>query len=74
MELSKAYKTVLQSPEIKKAISKQEGITEEAVRRWIRNNSKNLTRASVLRLVRDETGLDEEQLLDDAAKVETIVD
>lgn len=72
MELTKAYRTVLQSSEIKKAISKQEGITEEAVRRWIRNDSKNLTRASVLRVIKDLTGLSDDQLLNEAAKLETI--
>lgn len=71
MTLSKAYKAVLQSADLKKAISKQEGITEEAVRRWIRREDKNLTRASVLRLIKQETGLSEDQLLE-SDKVETI--
>ncbi len=68
MTLSKAYKAVLQSSDLKKLISKQEGITEEAVRRWIRREDKNLTRASVLRLVKEHTGLDDDQLLEVVAE------
>lgn len=68
MKLTNVAKMILQSPDIKEAISKQEDVRIETVRRWIRGEDKNLTRASVVKIIKDATGLSDEQILEEVAE------
>lgn len=39
------------------------GVTETTVCRWIRGNHKNLTRPEVLKVIREETGMSDSEIL-----------
>ena len=41
-----------------------QGVTKQTVHRWINTNDDMLTKASVLAIIKKETGLTEEQILE----------
>jgi hypothetical protein len=72
MNFTKAAKIFLQSPEVKEAISATEGVRIETVRKWVRDEDDNLTKASVIKVIKDMSGLTEDQILEEPTKVYTI--
>lgn len=42
--------------------------SEASVRRYIRENSDDLTKAAALKIIREETGLDDSQILEETEK------
>lgn len=48
-------------------IAADQGISKQAVYQWINDNHENLTRASVLAIIREETGLADHQILEGAS-------
>jgi hypothetical protein len=50
------------SKELRQKVAGVSGVTERTVYRWIADNHVNLTTASVLDVLKKETGLDEELL------------
>lgn len=40
------------------------GITDQQIARYIKNNSDNLTKAAALKVIREETGLKDDQILE----------
>lgn len=58
------------SPDMRDRIREMENVTPQAVNRWIKNNDDILTKAAILRLIKDETGLSDDQLLEDVATPE----
>lgn len=57
---------------IKERIAKANGVTNSTVYRWISENSKELTLAASLRVIREEFGLDDSQLLEEETEHETV--
>lgn len=72
MNFTRAAKIFLQSPEVKEAISRVEGVRIETVRKWVRDEDDNLTKASVIKVIKDMSGLTEDQILEESDKVEPI--
>lgn len=76
MRLTTAYKLILQAPEIKAAIAAKEQVGLPTVRRWVRDESDMLTKASVVKVIKDMTGLVDSQILEDGEshpKVDTVL-
>lgn len=67
MKLSKAAILALRgtNQEAKKRIAERLGVVSSTVYRWINDNDDNLTKAEALKLISDETGLSEDQLLEE---------
>ena len=56
------------SPELRRRIMEMEEVTPQAVNRWIQNNDDCLTKAGIMKMIKDETGLTDDQLLQDVAQ------
>lgn len=54
---------------IKERIAKATGVTNSTVYRWISANSKELTMAASLKVIREELGLSDSQILEEEEKV-----
>lgn len=67
MKLSKAAILTLRgmSREQKDRIASAVGVQPSTVYRWIQNNDDSLTKAAILQVIRDETGLSDSQLLEE---------
>lgn len=48
---------------IKQDIATACGVDERTVQRWVKNNSRKLTQSDSLRVIREHTGLTDEQIL-----------
>lgn len=44
--------------------SEDQGVAKQTVYRWIAENDDTLTKASILKIIREETGLTDEQILE----------
>ena len=76
MRLTTLYKLILQTPEVKEAIAAKERVGLPTVRRWVRDESDALTKASVVKVIKDMTGLVDSQILEDGEsqpKVDTVL-
>lgn len=75
MQLSRVAKLVIKGAgeAIKTRIAEKLGVEKTTVYRWIKQNDDNLTKASVIRILMDESGLEEDQLLEEDAEERTTV-
>lgn len=65
MKLSKLALLVLRGDaELRDNLRKSMGVSIFTIKKWVRENDDNLTKASVLQIISRETGLSEEQLLE----------
>lgn len=55
--------------EVKLKIAEAIGVTEATIYRYLRENSGNLTKAAALKIIREATGLTDEQILEEEATV-----
>ena len=70
MSLSKiALLSLKGSKHMRCQIADSEACSLETVNRWIRQNNSMLTKASILAIIRQETGLTVEQILEDVSAV-----
>jgi hypothetical protein len=56
------------SPGIVKKLAEAIEASEPSIYKWISENHSNLTKAAALKVVREETGLTDEQILEDEIK------
>lgn len=72
MKLSELGIVVLRgSDKIKERLMETFGITINTVNRWIRENNDNLTKASALFIIREETGLSDSEILETESTANT---
>ena len=66
MKLTKlALQSIVQhSPGIKSKLALALGCSEGSINRYIRENDDNLTKAAALEVIRQETGLKDDEILD----------
>lgn len=57
------------SPDIIKKLAPAIGASESSVYRFINDNDDNLTKAAALKVIREETGLKDEEILEDESVV-----
>jgi len=57
---------------IKERIAAAVGVTPSTVYRWIAENNKGLTLAAALKIIADETGLTNEQMLEEETDFATV--
>jgi hypothetical protein len=67
MQLSNIALLALRGSEkaVKQKIADATGASIDAVYRWIRDNDDNLTKAAVLKVIREETGLTDSEILEE---------
>jgi hypothetical protein len=64
MKLSNsAIEAIKGNPRIMNLIAAEMECTESTVRRWINNNDDELTKAVPLQIIREETGLTDDEIL-----------
>jgi|688.fasta_scaffold313432_2 hypothetical protein len=51
-------------PGLLQKIADSEGVTPRTVQRWIKDDQSELTKATVIRTIREETGLVDDQILE----------
>jgi hypothetical protein len=56
------------SPGIVKKLAEAIEASEPSIYKWISENHSNLTKAAALKVVREETGLTDDQILEDEIK------
>lgn len=54
-------------PGLMQRITDLEGVTSRTVYRWMKEDDSPLTKATILRMIREETGLTDEQILEPVA-------
>jgi hypothetical protein len=59
-----AMQAIVQSPGIKLKLALALGCSEGSINRYIRENDDNLTKAAALEVIRKETGLTDEEILE----------
>lgn len=59
-------------PGLMQKIADSEGVTLRTVQRWVADHNDPLTKAATVKIIKEATGLTEEQILEESAKVETI--
>lgn len=66
MKLSKAALLALRglTPDKKTKLGELIGVSEKSVYRYINDNDDNLTKAAALAFIREETGLNDDQILE----------
>ncbi len=65
MRLSKITLMALKgNPEFRKKLAENLRVTDRTINRYILNNDDSLTKASALQLIREETGLEDNQILE----------
>lgn len=52
---------------VKQKIAEEIGVTEAAIYKFIQSNSDNLTKAAVIKIIREITGLEDSQILEETA-------
>lgn len=57
------------SKDVKQKIADSLGVTLPSVYRWIDNNDDNLTKSAALQIIGEETGLKEDQILEETESV-----
>jgi hypothetical protein len=62
-----AMQAIVQSPGIKLKLALALGCSEGSINRYIRENDDNLTKAAALEVIRKETGLTDEEILEKAS-------
>jgi transposase len=69
MKLRKIGIMALQaSTKMRNRIAELEKVTPQTINRWVRDNDDMLTKAATLSILREETGLTDEQLLEQVAE------
>lgn len=64
MELTKKCLDLIEgNSRIRNLIALDQECSESAVRRWIKENTDDLTKASILKIIREETGLTDAEIL-----------
>lgn len=63
MKLTKKALQKIKEPAIRMRIAVALGVTDQAVIKYIKRNSDNLTKAAALQIIRDETGLKDSEIL-----------
>lgn len=53
--------------DVKQKMADAAKVTIHAIYRWINDNDDNLTKASVLKVIREELGLTDDQILEETA-------
>lgn len=76
MKLSKAAILALKGTDkaAKDRIAKAAGVEPSTVYRWISKNDDSLTKAAILPVISEETGLDQSQILEEEVKEGTNAD
>lgn len=71
MRLSKLSLLALKGTgkEFKDRLADKCGVAPGTLNRWIRDNDDNLTKADPLQMIREETGLDDSQILEPEEEV-----
>lgn len=65
MKLSRIGVAALRGvPGLMQKIADQEGVNIRTVQRWVKYDNDPLTKAAILKTIKDETGLTDEQLLE----------
>lgn len=52
---------------VKEKIASGLGVTVSTINRWIVNNDDNLTKAAVIKVIQEETGLTQDEILEEVA-------
>lgn len=65
MKLTKAALTTINTPDIRRKLMEVLRCGESTIYRYIRKNDENLTLAAVLKVIREETGLSDTDILED---------
>jgi hypothetical protein len=63
MQLSADVLKKIAAPEIRRKLTIALNVTDQTVIRYIKDNSDDLTKAAALKVIRQETGLTDEQIL-----------
>lgn len=63
MKLTFIALKAINKPEIRRRLMDVLGCTEFTISRYIQKNSDNLTKAAAMQVIRDETGLSDEEIL-----------
>lgn len=72
MKLTKITLLALRgSRKAREAIKAATGVNKATVWRWINDNDDTLTKAAVLKVIREELGLSDEEILDDSSSKTT---
>jgi hypothetical protein len=63
MQLSADVLKKIAAPDIRRKLTVALDVTDQTVVRYIKDNSDDLTKAAALKVIRQETGLTDEQIL-----------
>ncbi|MBO9204195.1 MULTISPECIES: hypothetical protein [Niastella] len=64
MQLSQKALKMINKPHIRRCLMDALGVTEFTIARYIQNNSDNLTKSASLQVIRDSTGLNDDEILE----------
>lgn len=67
MTITKKALDAIMEPKVRMKIALQMNCSDVTVQRWIRNNDDCLTKAAVLTVIKQETGLEESEILQPVA-------
>lgn len=72
MKLSKVALLALRgsTPEVKERIATALNVSDKSVYRYLLNNDDSLTKAAVMKIIREETGLEDSQILEEVSQEE----
>jgi hypothetical protein len=56
-------------PGLMQKIADLEGVTLRTVQKWIQFGDSSITKANIIKLIKDETGLTDDQILEEVAEV-----
>ena len=64
MKLSKLALKAINNPTTRRRLMEVLGVTEFTISRYIQKNSDNLTKAAAMQIIREVTGLDDQNILE----------
>jgi hypothetical protein len=64
MKLKKEVLNAINTPQIRRLLMDTLGVTEFTIARYIQRNSDNLTKAAAMQVIRDLTGLSDNEILE----------
>jgi predicted transcriptional regulator len=65
MKLSKQALKLIIDPQIRMKIAIEIGVSDQTIRRYIKDNDDELTKAAALKVIRKETGLSNKEILEE---------
>jgi len=70
MKLTKQALTAINTPRIRRRLMEAlDDVAESTIYRYISNNDDNLTKAAALKVIREETGLTDQEILEEGVEV-----